>query len=487
MNESTFTSTQYELRQMRRLLYATLCVLFVVGVLWTDSFDALIGYMLVLVTCALPVILWVRLGAPGVPVLPATAVFYYLYYGVPITRANFGQVAAAPEDVLRAAATAAVFVIATTLTWWLITYERLRRPRAAAPEFVSGAQIRKLIFGGIIIGAVFQFGVMVNWWTLFGTFFSVIRAVALAVAAIACYLVGYSRGRGILRGQFGLFALCGVALLIALSWISLFLVGGMVYILAAILGYVLTSKRIPWKFFLPLVALMFVLHAGKGDMRGKYWTQGVAQIDVSPIEMPVLFVEWLGDGVNAIISGTVQQDLLDRASLLYRLIFVQQLTPSYIPYLSGESYALLGDYLVPRFLDPNKVASQAGTALLNIRYGVQTSAGTSTTTIGWGLVAEAYANDGYLGVLVAGLVFGVLTAIFTCWSAGAPPLALSTLMAVSALVTLTDTEADFGYLLVNLWQALVATFTFFVAVKLLARAPRSAARPRASPLDHPAE
>jgi hypothetical protein len=122
---------------------------------------------------------------------------------------------------------------------------------------------------------------------------------------------------------------------------------------------------------------------------------------------------------------------------------------------------------VPRFLDPDKTFSQAGLALLNIRYGIQTAESNRTTTIGWGIIAEAFANFGYSGVLGAGFLFGALATVFTRWSAGASPLALPTLLSVAALMSMINLEADFAYLVVNLWQALIATLLFFLPLKFL--------------------
>jgi hypothetical protein len=166
------------------------------------------------------------------------------------------------------------------------------------------------------------------------------------------------------------------------------------------------------------------------------------------------------------------------------LLRVQQLTPEYIPYLGGETYALLPEYLVPRFLNPDKTFSQAGLALLNIRYGIQTREGVATTTIGWGIISEAFANFGYVGVVGTAVVFGLLTALFTRWSAGRPPLSLPTLLSVAALVTLTNLEADFGFLLSILWQALVGTLLFFVPIKYLFVSTAKAAPTRPVPAEN---
>ena len=68
--------------------------------------------------------------------------------------------------------------------------------------------------------------------------------------------------------------------------------------LAAVLGYVITNKRIPWKLLSAALPIIIVLHAGKESMREKYWIPGTntdAQISLS--DMPAMMVEWVGGRV----------------------------------------------------------------------------------------------------------------------------------------------------------------------------------------------
>src|SRR5206468_2846385 len=80
------------------------------------------------------------------------------------------------------------------------------------------------------------------------------------------------------------------------------------------------------------------------------------------------------------------------------LLFVQAASPDDVPFMDGETYAILPTLLVPRILMPNKPASHEGTYLLNIHYGIQTRDDTAKTTIGFGLLNEAFANFGYIGI-----------------------------------------------------------------------------------------
>src|SRR5262245_14600840 len=113
--------------------------------------------------------------------------------------------------------------------------------------------------------------------------------------------------------------------------------------------------------------------------------------------------EWVETGLARITSGDHYSSSIERASLLPMLIRVQRLAPNDVPFREGEAYALLPGMLVPRFLEPDKIASQGSMNILNIRFGLQSVEEANKTAIGWGLIAEAYANFGYLGVIGVGL------------------------------------------------------------------------------------
>jgi hypothetical protein len=464
-----------ELRRSWRLLGGAAVLLTLFGLVAADSVEGFGAYALVTTATLLPFVLWLRGGAAGVPVLAAVAALHYLFYAVPILR---GQETHEPWEVLRAAATVAFFLGAATLASRLVSNQSFQRLQRTSADFMSGAKIRRYALGGIAVGVLFYLALMSEWLNWLGPYFGIVRSVTLSAASIGCYLLGYSRARGLLRGVAWGLALAGFAGLVMLSCSSLFLVGGMTFGLTAVLGYFLTSRRIPWTALAAMVAVLFVLHAGKGEIRDRYWIGGYTQ-ETSIAEIPGLFAEWFAAGVGAIATGQVEHNIIDRASLLDILILVERATPEQIPYLGGETYALLPNYLVPRFLKPDKTFSQAGLALLNIRYGLQTEEEVRFTTIGWGLISEAYANFGYGGVFGVGLLIGALATLFTRFSAGAPPLAMPTLLSLAALACLTNLEADLSYLLVTLWQALVAVSVFFVPLKLLSGGEKQRALGRA--------
>jgi len=135
--------------------------------------------------------------------------------------------------------------------------------------------------------------------------------------------------------------------------------------------------------------------------------------------------------------------------------------------------------LVPRFLDPDKTVSQAALNLLSIRYGLQTLESIARTTIGWGLVSEAYANFGYWAVIAVGALFGVICGALMRLSVGAPPNSLPMFITIAATLVLLNVEADLSYLLTTLAQTLGAIL-IVAALPYVLRAMAASARARHS-------
>jgi hypothetical protein len=121
------------------------------------------------------------------------------------------------------------------------------------------------------------------------------------------------------------------------------------------------------------------------------------------------------------------------------LLLVQDKSPNEVPFLDGMTYAPIPYLLLPRFLAPDKGLSHAGNILLSVNYGLQDIEGTRSTSIGWNLVAEAYANFGYAGVLAIAVFMGLLYGTVSRLTAGVP---LTSFRFVSGLIVLAGVTND---------------------------------------------
>jgi hypothetical protein len=454
-------------RAQRGLLGAFL--LSMAAVFWTGSLESALGYVLLTLSACLPCALWIRSGMPGIPVWPAVAAMSWLYYAVPMLRDHLARALYAPREILWLSVVVSVYLVTGTIVWRLFFKGTTKHSATHTGELLKPQHMVGAVFFGLSLGVLFL--VLLGFSFPLGSYFGLARSIMLTASLLACYLLGHARGMGVLRGERWVMAVALLLALVLLTWTSLFLVQGMTELLAAFAGYLLTTKRVPWIPLLASCLVLTIFHAGKAEIRQRYWDPNSGAVGISLSGAPVLLVDWFGTGLTTLTRGDAAALVIDRASLFQLLLNVQRRTPESVPYLNGETYALLPRMLAPRFLVPDKTVSQAAMNLLNIRFGFQTAETTQSTAIGWGLIAEAFANFGWMGVWGIGLVAGAIAGLFTRRSRGAPPLSTGTLIGIVGLVGMMNAEADFAALLSSLSQALVSVLVLTWAFRSVSAKP----------------
>jgi hypothetical protein len=450
-----------------------------------------IAYMCITIPVLVAPYLWVSSGAFGIPVLPVISALSYLYYAMPLLSGNTLTVYR-PEDLVWAALSVGLFLTAASLAAWPFLGDGrgrnrplpVTRPPGRAKfirtrslnNLASNDELYRLIFIGIVAGNLYYLMQVSGTTSYLGTFVGVVRSVAVTLTSLACYLTGFARGSGLLTGQRWFAALAGFLAVTALSMSGLFLVAGAINIAAAALGYVLAAKRIPWIMLGLTFAILSILNAGKVNVRNEYWARDSQSLSNASItQVPGMMVDWFAAGIGGTVSkalGSRQREsntLLERTSLLHMVLAVQEATPRIIPYFEGGTYALLPSMLVPRFLQPDKMESQAGLNLLSVRYGRQRAEDTSKTTLGWGMVAEAYANYGNPAVIIVGALFGALCGMLMRLSATATPLSLAMLIAIASTLALCNLELDVSSLVVSMLQTYGGILLFAALPRVVKR------------------
>ena len=472
-------------RQLGGFFAAVAVVLLLLSVFATDP----VAYLCVTVPVLIPIFLWVSYGAFGVPVLPLIATLFYLYYAMPLLVGDTLRIYK-PSDLIWATLSVGYFLLAAAVAAWPFLAPPRKKSRTAAftgraSRYVRSVKERslrniafvddlnRLIFVGLTVGILFNAAAAAGKLGSLGSFAGLLRACVFPLIYVACYLTGFARGTGLLTGRRWLFAFGAFAAITALSMSSLFLVGGAMNIAAVVLGYIMGTKRIPWAGMIAAFALLSILNAGKGTVREMYWARDSQTVrNASLMQVPAMMADWFVEGVSSIGSAAASPhspSLLERTSLLHMVLAVQEATPKIIPYLEGETYQMLPQMLVPRFLEPDKIESQAVLNLLSVRYGRESTEDTAKTTIGWGMVSEAYANFGNLGVMTVGAVFGLLCGLLMRLSATAGPTSVAMLIAIASTLTLCNLEGDFSYIMVTLFQTIAGVCMFAVLPRIRSR------------------
>jgi hypothetical protein len=442
-------------------------VLLAAGCWYANSFETSAAFALLTLSAAVPIVFWLRRGAVGIPMLAVTAALYFIYYAVPLLRSDPILLLFTDSEIFDAAVSVALFLGVAIFTCEMVC---LGWPRNAAGEDPA-ERINYFMFIGFGLGMFYFAAVIVGAIAVFGPLVGLLRAVFLTATGIASFLLGFAIAAGAISGLKRAIAVACLFGVLIMSLSTLFLVAGGIYIGAAILGYVVKQRRVPWLTILAVCAALFVLNAGKEGMRRKYWLPNANYgADMSILSLPTLVIEWISEGADAIISGSSYQNVVDRASLIKLLLIVRRVTPERVPYLKGESYTYLPYMLVPRFVQSDKMVSQASMILLNIRFGFQTEEGAASTAIGWGLVPEAYANYGNIAVAIVGALFGAAAGLLNRMSAASPVISPQTFVAVVAMITALNVEADFSYLITNMFQSCIAALIFYGVVTFLRNA-----------------
>jgi hypothetical protein len=96
------------------------------------------------------------------------------------------------------------------------------------------------------------------------------------------------------------------------------------------------------------------------------------------------------------------------------------------------------------------------TYTLSVYYGLQRMEETEKTTIGFGLLTEAYANFGFFGLGFVGAFFGILFKTISTRAAESPILSYGGMFMVVLMAWSFQTELTMSIWLSSLFQACVA-------------------------------
>jgi hypothetical protein len=421
---------------------------------WESS----LGAAMVGLAALVPIWLWMAGKVKGLPLFPVYASTHIATYSLPLLYEHPIVALFPANNQLIGAATVTGFLLLGTAVWYFVGH---RSSRPVTRCLLLNPTNADAFFLATLAGAtIFNISINGHWVNLDPGIFAIVRAVALALAALGCFALAYRTGAGELSfAKTWLFRLL-ISVLILSNIPSLLLVNAMSIVVIAALGYTLGARRFPWlTCFVAIIAFVF-LHAGKGDMRAIYWGED-EDPTIQPWNYPSFLTQWAGISAGNVTAGKTQTGeesatLLERASLMQLLLFEQIMTPDEVSFMEGETYAVIPILLVPRIFNPNKPASHEGTYLLNIHYGFQTREATATTTIGFGLLNESYANFGYVGVALLATVLGGYYAAVSRWAQRAPVLSFRSLFAIVVASYAFQTEFAAGVYVSALFQSICA-------------------------------
>ncbi len=416
-----------------------------------DDIVHLVLGLLIFVLSVIPSLLWARAGGSRFPVFETILILCANAYALPVLNAR-EQLADYSDGVITRAGFAVVLYQLTAI----LTYTTVRglpgRSAFWRESLITNRIERLMVYGQVLSCLYVAISTFTTWVPPQSE--SVLRAVFFGISILCTFVTAQRWGRGELsqRDKFVLLATT-IPQLIMMS-IGLILISAISQLGIAILGYLCGGKRIPWLVIIIAFPVIAVLHTGKTRMREKYWEPGVPQPTLT--QLPAYFTEWFRFGLEPTSGGkTVSQKMLERTSLMHLLCLIIDNTPDRQPYLYGATYRHVLPQLIPRFFWPEKPRSHVATFELGIYYGLQREEDTTTTTIAFGLLTEAYANFGLFGAIALGAFWGVSLKKLQIWSTFSPMFSFAGLLMVLLTAWAFNAELTMAAWISSLEQAMI--------------------------------
>lgn len=287
---------------------------------------------------------------------------------------------------------------------------------------------------------------------------SILRAVFFGISTSCSFMLGRKWGNDELNRNQKINIAAALITSITLQTSSLYLINGISSAMVFFLAYISAGRRIPVVALAIVFSIFTILHNGKAPMREKYWDFSNPVPKLTLLELPDFYLEWVEHSFSRENEkGEIKErrQLLDRASLLHILCLVVESNDRGLPHLNGETYGYIPPLFIPRFFWPDKPSGQITTKRLAIHYGLQDESAAKTTSIGFGVLAEAYANFGYIGLVLLGLLIGWLQKTIAIWTRACPLLSNGGLVMILLMAWSIQVELPMSGWLTSLQQAAV--------------------------------
>lgn len=472
MTAANSRANRIAVRRVSRLILSMSIVIFLALMFFTyrlssaESPITVVGGFSILITVLVPSLLWLQGYVPGLPVFPLFALTFAWTFALPLLNESPQVMSFDAQERLKAGLLVAAFLAIATAIWFgMGSRTSVRRPHY---RMIGSRQGVHALIAALALDALFLIMQKNGLLVLSPGVASLVRGVLLGLGMIAAFVLPYliSAGRLSRHARWMAWTLLALGVLLDLS--SLLMIGALSTAALALLGYTLGTGRLPIAAIATMVLFAVIFHAGKSRMRDYYWRNETSVVrTVSLTDYPAFFGQWLSEGAQSLavhdamqLEGPQPQSLTERSSLMHLLLRVRTFEANGTPPLKGATYAIIPTLLIPRILAPEKSRSHEGSYLLSINYGLQTRAGTYSTTIAWGLTNEAYANFGAIGLLLLAVVIGASTGVLASWTRYAPPLSVRTLFAILCLGYSLQAEFTAGVLVTALAQSAVGLLIF---------------------------
>jgi hypothetical protein len=447
-----------------RATFWIVAAFFILVGLWESSalpFNTSLAYFLILSACLIPVGLWSYEKSHGMPLYPCFCGFQFLTFGIPLISEHRGVFSYTPEQHLSAALAISVSLSVGTLLWLGVTSKKTVPPSHYLKINLEGGDTLLLSF--MFLALFFNINTPFQWVLIPWKYVSLIQPFCNGLSTLAAFILAYRIGSEKANRQVQiLFVFCLITNTIMVNT-GLYLFLALPPLALALGGYALGKHKIPWLSAILVVGITYFLHAGKNEMRSRYWEADKTVSVKSFTEVIAFYQEWYEASMVELQRPKDEDSsssLLERNCLLHLTMLMQERLASGLPLMMGDTYTIIPELLVPRILNPDKLWSLEGTTRINVHFGLQSREETLTTTIGWGLLNEGYANFGLWGMILVCAIMGLFLGKVGHFTTGFSIFSSRVLFAIMILSVAVQTENTAGVFITTIFQTAVALAVF---------------------------
>jgi hypothetical protein len=406
-----------------------------------------------------PSVRYIRDGKREIPFLPAMALIYFLYYGLPaFTRTlRVGNVHLSDERVDVALLLALTGLIVLLVAFYATRFDKLPRVRLELDLARNAPMLAISVLAFTVLRWVlaFQFSELSLGSLL--TFAETLPLVFLA-GLYLCHL------RGQLSWPLRVTALLLLGVNLLLDWTGGAMAVPVLTLMTLLFIYVHHHQRLPISAIL-VSAVLIIPSLG---VKQKYREATIKHPQFGILERANLFAGLISDVYapdGRMSFGDAGDVAEERANHLSAFAFVISKTPDQVPYWNGETYKTLLWTPIPRFLYPDKPQKTLGQEYGH-RYGFIARTNRQTS-INLEQTVEMYANFGpwgvILGMLLMGLVYRLLYSILNHANGGDGCM----LIALATFRVLLNIESDFSLVFGGIVQSAILLYLVlrFVAAR----------------------
>ena len=393
-----------------------------------DPAVAAVG-VLVAIASLYPFYFWLLGHSQGLPLWPVYTLVNGLLAALPMVQDPASLDRYSSAEIVTGGLTYVGFFVIGTIVWLSVSTRKPKAPRYIL--MISSAHAHRMLFLFIGAGIFYYWNAYFAWIPMPGNTHQVMRGICVSLNTMGIFVLAFYAGQGLLNRVQGLAFVFLTVLSAAVMATTLVMNTASIPIAMAFLGYMLGSGKVPWKSLGAAFVILAVLHPGKYAMRANYWG---GEAKYGPHELLGFYGQWFSCGLQELggwagvargpAEDTGVTGIFERAGIVHMLLRVQQMTPDQVPYFNGLTYEFIPQLLVPRFINSEKGVPHAANQMLTINYGVQEAYSIGSTSIAWGLIAEAYANFGYLGVVLLAVLLALFYTYFARLTFGVPMTSL---------------------------------------------------------------